>query len=130
MSKKTKNGFTVIEILLATAMFAVIIPALVAGLSNLKVLNNRARDLALVNMLAHNKVELLRSAGYNSVPLGTVDFTSELPSTLASPKSATYTVTINLNGIKNISVDISYKDYQKTKTVNYKSLITEVGVGQ
>jgi len=130
MSKKNTSGFTVIEILMAIAMFAIIVPALTVGLTNLKTLNNRSRDLALVNMLAHNKVELLRSAGYNSVPTGTVDFTSELPSTLASPKSAGYTVTTGLNGIKQITVNISYKDAQQTKTVNYKSIITEVGVGQ
>lgn len=130
MTKHNSSGFTVIEILLAVAMFAVIVPALTVGITNLKAINNRARDLALVNMLAQNKVELLRSAGYNSVTAGTVSFSSELPSTLASPKSASYTVTDSTPGIKEISVSISYKDYQQTKTVNYKSLISEIGVGQ
>lgn len=130
MLKKDSNGFTLIEILVALAMFAIIIPSLTLGVTNLKTINNRARDLALINMLAQNKVELLRSSGYNSLAVGTVDFTSDLPSTLASPKSASYTVTNPETGIKQIDITISYKDYQQTKTVNYKSYISEIGVGQ
>jgi prepilin-type N-terminal cleavage/methylation domain-containing protein len=130
MSDKHEQGFTIVELLLAIAMFAIIVPALIVGITNLTAINNRARDLALVNMLAQNKVEQLRSKGYNSVPLGTVSFTSELPGTLASPKNATYTVTNPSNGIKEIGVTISYKDYRNTKTVQYKTIISEIGVGQ
>lgn len=111
-------------------MFAIIVPALIVGIMNLTAINNRARDLALVNMLAQNKIELLRSAGYNSVPTGTTSFTAELPNSLGSPKNAYYTVTNPSGGIKEVSLTISYKDYNTTKTVEYKSIISEIGVGQ
>lgn len=130
MSNHQEKGFTIVELLLAIAMFGIIVPAIILGITNLTSINNRARDLALVNMLAQNKVEMLRSAGYNSLPASTVNFTSELPVTLASPKDASYTVTNPSPGIKEVSITISYKDYQQTKTVRYKSIISEIGVGQ
>lgn len=133
MSSVTKNnerGFTMVELLLTIAVFAIVMPSIIVGLNNLVVINNRARDLALVNMLAQNKVEQLRSAGYNSVTTGVTDFTSELPPTLASPKNASYTVTNSVAGIKEVFITMSYRDYNQTKTVNYKTIISEIGVGQ
>ena len=130
MSHTKQQGFTIVELLLAIAMFAIVVPALTVGITNLIVLNNRARDLALVNMLAQNKIEQLRSKGYNSVPTGTVSFTSELPATLGSPSNATYTVTNPSGGIKEIALSISYKDSRTTRTLQYKTIVSEIGVGQ
>ena len=72
--------------LVALALFAIIIPALTLGLSTLTQINNRARDLTLISIIAENKIESLRSIGYNSVAVGTSTFTSELPSEIAGPK--------------------------------------------
>lgn len=130
MTAKHEQGFTLIELILTIAVFAIVMPAIAIGINNLTVINNRARDLALVNMLAQNKVESLRSAGYNSIPIGSTDFTPELPPTLASPKNGNYTVTNSTPGIKEVLVTISYRDYSQTKTVNYKTIISEIGVGQ
>jgi prepilin-type N-terminal cleavage/methylation domain-containing protein len=130
MATKHEQGFTLVELLLTIAVFAIVMPAIAVGINNLVVINNRARDLALINMLAQNKVEMLRSAGYNSIATGTTSFTSELPSSLASPKNASYTVTNSSPGIKEIVITIYYKDYSQTKTVNYKTIISEIGVGQ
>lgn len=130
MSHTKQQGFTIIELLLAIAMFAIVVPSLTVGITNLIVINNRSRDLALVNMLAQNKIEQLRSKGYNSVPTGTVSFTSELPATLGNPRSGSYTITNPSGGIKEVNITISYKDYRNTKTLQYRTIISEIGVGQ
>lgn len=130
MIKLKSAGFTIAEILITLALFAVIVPAFTVGITNLTAVNNRARDLSLANMVAQNKVELLRSAGYNSVSLGTTDFSSELPSTLGSPKSASYTVTSPETGVKEVTVSISYKDYRTTRDLQFKTYVSELGVGQ
>lgn len=130
MLKKNESGFTIVELLITIGICGIIIPVLAAALSSLAVLNNRSRDLALVNMLAQNKAELLRSSGFNSIPVGTVDFTTDLPSLLASPKSASYTVTNVDPSIKEVVISISYKDYGNTRNIQYKTLISEIGVGQ
>lgn len=126
----TSQGFTTIELIMALLVLGTLIPLAGAGINLLTVTNNRARDLALANMLAQNKVELLRSAGYNSINLGTTDFSSELPSELGAPKSGNYTVTSPSDGIKEVVVTITYDDYKRSRTLQYKSLVSELGVAQ
>lgn len=128
--KKRESGFTVVELLITIGMCGVIVPALALGLLSLTVYNNRARDLALVNMLAQSKMEVIRSAGYNSLTDGVVNFSSELPNTLTGPKTATYTVSSQAANIKKVSIAITYKDYRVDRTITYESLISELGLGQ
>lgn len=130
MLKLRAAGFTVTELLIAMALFAIVVPLFAVGINNLTVLNNRARDLSLANMVAQNQFEALRSAGFNSIEVGNYDFTANLPSTLAEPKIATYEVTAPETGIKEVLVTITYSDYGSDRTVQYKSLISELGVAQ
>lgn len=125
-----KKGFTTVELLIAIVIMGIIIPAVAIGITNLAVINNRARDLVLANMIAQNKTETLRSIGYNSIPNGTTIFSAELPSTIGNPKSASYSVTTPQTGIKQIDVDISYTEYKTSRTVTYRTYISELGVGQ
>jgi len=125
-----QSGFTVVELVVTIVIMGVIIPAIAMALTNLSVINYRARDLTLTNMAAQSKIESLRSIGYNSVNTGTTSFTNELPSTLGSPKSASYTVTTPQIGIKQVDVSISYTEYKFTKNVAFRTYISELGVGQ
>lgn len=129
-SRHHPAGFSVVELVITITICGIIVPVLAAGLSQLTALNNRARDLSLANMLAQNKAEMLRNVGYNSIPIGTTDFSTDLPAALAQPKTASYTVTQAAPGIKGISISLSYKDYRNTKTIEYKTYISEIGVGQ
>jgi prepilin-type N-terminal cleavage/methylation domain-containing protein len=129
MESKNTRGFTVVEMLLTLAIFAVVVPAVAIGIATLTSLNNRARDLTLISIIAENKIESLRSLGYNSVSTGTATFTSELPAELASPKSASMTVTQN-TGYKTVDVSITYNDNKRARTTTYKSIISETGIGQ
>lgn len=128
--RKNSKGFTIIELLISIGVFGLVIPALAIGINSLVVLNNRARDLSLVNIIAENKAESLRNAGYNSLSPGTTSFTNELPSELAPPKSASYTISNPEAGLVDVVIDISYKDYSQTKSMKYKTTISELGVGQ
>lgn len=128
--KKNQKGFTVIELLIAIAVMGFTIPGLAIALRNLTAINNRTRDLSLSNIIISNKAEQIRSSGFNSLSAGTVDFSNELPSQLASPKSASYTVTNPSAGLAEINLTISYKDYNQTRTLTYKTIVSELGVGQ
>lgn len=130
VAKKTEQGFTIIELLVAIAVIGVLIPTLIGFVNTLNRFNDRARDLALVNSLAENKVEALRSAGYTGLNNGTTSFSSELSTSLGSPKSASYTVSTPNTGIKQVDIVISYNDHGSTQTVNYRTYIGELGVGQ
>lgn len=130
MLRQKQHGFTIIELLVAIAIFGLTIPALAAAINNLVVLNNRSRDMAVANLIAESKAETLRGAGFNSLSPGTVDFTNELPAELASPKSASYTITNPEAGIAEIVINISYDDYNQVKNRQYKTVVSELGVGQ
>lgn len=130
MVKLNDKGFTITELLVTLALFGIVTTLFAVGINNLTVLNNRARDLALANTLAHNRFELIRSAGYNSANLGTYDFTSQLPVTLAEPKSASYTISQPATGVKLVTVNLSYQDYGQTRELTYQSYISELGVAQ
>lgn len=130
MLPKNQRGFTIIELLISIGIFAIIVPALAAGLNNLVVLNNRSRDLAIANLIAESKAEEVRNTGFNGLAVGTTDFSSELPDELANPKSASYTISNSTPGLLEVDISISYKDYSSTRTQSYKTIISELGVGQ
>lgn len=130
MSRKTEKGFTIIELLIAIAVVGILVPTLVGFVTTLNRLNDRARDLTLINSLAENKIESLRSIGYSGIDPGTTSFSGELPITLGNPKSASYVVTSPNTGIRQIDLTISYNDHGSTQTVQYRTYIGELGVGQ
>ncbi len=130
MNKKPQKGFTVAELVVSIVVAGIVIPSVALALNNLAAINHRARDQALANTIAQNKVETLRSIGYNSVSTGTVDFSSELPSSMGSPRSASYTISTPTTGEKQIDISISYTDYGASRSVTYRTYISELGVGQ
>lgn len=130
VGKKTESGFTIIELLIAIAVVGILVPTLIGFVNTLNRLNDRTRDLAIVNSLAENKIESLRSIGYSGVNDGTVSFTGELPDTLGNPKSASYTVTTPNPGIRQVDLTITYDDHGKNQSVKYKTYVGELGVGQ
>jgi prepilin-type N-terminal cleavage/methylation domain-containing protein len=125
-----QNGFTIVELVVTIVIAGVIIPAVAISLTNLSVVNKIARDKALANMVVQNKVETLRSSGYNSLNNGTTSFVSDLPSTIGSPKSASYTVSSPSTGIKQIDISVSFTEYRVTKNLKFRTYISELGVGQ
>jgi prepilin-type N-terminal cleavage/methylation domain-containing protein len=124
------RGFTIAELVITIVLMGIIIPAIALALTNLSVVNYQARDLALANMITQNKVETLRSAGYNSVSIGTVNFTAELPASMGKQRTASYSVSTPQTGIKQVDINISYTEYKSTKNLAFRTYISELGVGQ
>jgi prepilin-type N-terminal cleavage/methylation domain-containing protein len=130
--KKQQSGFTIVELVTAIVVMGIIIPAVSIALTNLAVVNHLARDQSLANFIAQNEVETLRSAGYNNLTAGTTNISSMLPSTIGSPKSASYTITNDTptTGVKRVDISISYTEYRKTRSLSYRTYISELGIGQ
>ncbi len=127
--QKKEGGFTVLEILISIALIGLIIPTVYLAINSLMTINKRSRNISLVNIAAENKIEGLRSAGYNNIPNGATTFTDELPEELSKPKSANFNVSTN-NGKKIIDINISFQDSSQQRTIQYKTIIGETGVGQ
>jgi prepilin-type N-terminal cleavage/methylation domain-containing protein len=128
--KQNQHGFTIIELVVTIVIAGIIIPAVAVALTNLSVVNKVARDKALANMIVQNKVETLRSSGFNSLSDGTTSFVAELPNTIGSPRSASYTVSTPATGIKQIDLSVSFTEYRVTKSLSFRTYISELGVGQ
>ena len=124
------DGFTVVEMLLGIALFAILIPAVILALNSISTLNDSSKDLAISNIIAENKMEELRSIGFNSVPNGTTDITASMPLTLGANRSGSYTVTTPVAGQKQITINLVIQARGLSRTLNYRSVIGELGVGQ
>ena len=130
MLKKIQKGFTVVEMLLGIALFGILIPVIIIGLTSISNLNDISKDIVIANIYAENKIEELRSLGYNSIATGTTSITSTLPATLGKNRSGSYTVSDVTTGQKQVTVTIVVESRGTTKTLNYRSIIGELGVGQ
>jgi prepilin-type N-terminal cleavage/methylation domain-containing protein len=130
VAQKTEQGFTIIELLVTIAVVGIMVPTLAGFVNTLNRFNDRARDLTLVNSLAENKIEGLRSIGYSGISNGTTSFVSELPASIGSPRTATYVVTTPNTGIKQVDLTITFNDHGSTQSVTYRTYIGELGVGQ
>lgn len=129
--KQTKqSGFTLVELVVTITVFAIIVPALASMLGQLDGVNDRARDLSVINALVENKVEGLRSISFTGLLNGTTPFTSELPETIATPRSASYTISTVNSALKQVDVTVVYNDHGQTRTISYRTYIGELGVGQ
>lgn len=130
MKASSSPGFTIIELLVSIAMIGFIVLGVVAMNNSLGNINKRARDTSLAVASMETKFESLRSKGYNAVTIGTTNFTSELPSELSGPKSASYSVDLFQLGIKRITMTVNYTANNQTKTYTQTSFLGELGVGQ
>ena len=127
--KSSALGFTLIETLLALGVFGLVFPALLQSVVLTATLNNSTSDLIYSNIVAENKIETLRSQGYNTLNLGTTNFTSEINDTLGEA-SAIYTISDAGIGLKSIELIVSYTDRGKLVSNSYITLISEIGVAQ
>jgi prepilin-type N-terminal cleavage/methylation domain-containing protein len=130
MQQKTEAGFTIIELLVTIAVVGIMVPTLAGFVSTLNRFNDRARDLVIINSLAENKVESLRSMGFGALNNGTVSFTTELPVTIGSPRSASYTITSPNSSTRQVDLAVTYNDHGSSRTLNYRTYVGEIGVGQ
>lgn len=130
VAPKSQSGFTIIELLIAISVVGILVPTLGGLISTMNGLNDRARDLSLINSLSENKVESLRSQGFSAISDGTYDFSSEMPVTITGAKSASYTVTTPNTGMRRIELTFTYKDQGQSRTYKYYTYVGEVGVGQ
>ena len=129
VGKNNSQGFTIVEMLLGIALFAILIPTLIVALNTISLLNENSKDLAIANIYAENKIEEMRSLGYNSIVAGTTNITAQLPTSLGKNRSGTLTVT-DATSQKSITLSITIESRGRTRTLNYKSIIGELGVGQ
>lgn len=126
---KKEGGFTILEMVIAIGLMGLVIPATYLTVNSIVNINKRSRNITVANIAAENKIESIRSTGYNSISNGQSDFSSEMPKDLPKPYSAILNVSTE-SGKKYIEMTISFQDINKQRTVKYKTIVSETGVGQ
>jgi type II secretory pathway pseudopilin PulG len=124
------SGFTIVELVIGIILIGIFTATVAMLQSNTARLAERGRDVTSLNSFAEDKIEALRSKGYLSISTGTQDISSELPSELNSPKSATLSVSSVPDAIKQVDLSITYNEQGTTRTYSYTTYIGEIGVGQ
>lgn len=127
--RENNRGFTVVEVLVAITVAAIVIGSLSSVVTAYVHVAQRGRYLNLANSYVEAKVETLRNQGYNSLALGTTSLTAELTTQLPPSRSASMTISDQATGIKKVDITISYKD-QGTQSYGYTTYVGELGVGQ
>lgn len=133
MDIRNEKGFTLLEVLITIAVMAIVFIALAGAFNTIHQINARANTLTVATQLAQQQHEKVRNTAYNSIAIGTSDFSSVLTpyKNLGSPKSATMVVTqVNANGLKKIDITILYTDQKNPKTVKVTTLVALNGINK
>ncbi len=128
--KKSETGFTLVELLVSIIVSVIMVGSLSVAVTNHTHLQQRGRDVTVLNSYAENKFEELRSLGYGGLSDGSTSIASELPSEIAAPRSGTVTISTYSTGVKKLVLTVTYNDQGSNRTYSYSSLVSELGVGQ
>ncbi|HET9850163.1 MAG TPA: prepilin-type N-terminal cleavage/methylation domain-containing protein [Candidatus Saccharimonadales bacterium] len=123
-------GFSIVELIIAIAVGGLLVLATNNIINTYLHTGQKSRNLLLANSYVEGKVEALRNQGFNALNVGDSDITSELPSALPNPKSASLDITNPSPGIKQIDITLSFYDQGTTRSYSYTTYIGELGVGQ
>jgi type II secretory pathway pseudopilin PulG len=134
MIKRAGSGFTLIELVVTTAFLGIVVVAISSLFIGLRQINKTADSFTTASQVAQQIMEKYRNTPYSSITVGTTDVTAtELAGypTLLTPRSATVTVTeVDVTGLKQLEVAITYKDRTGIKHVELSTLISYKGINK
>ena len=133
MKFHTQQGFTLIEVVVATAVMATIFIALAGVFNTLHQVNARANTLTIVTQLAQQQLEKIRNTPYTSITVGITDISSIMSpyANIGSPNSASITtIQVDPNGLKSVDITINYTDHKYAKVVKVSTLVALNGVNK
>ncbi|HVE81134.1 MAG TPA: hypothetical protein VNA68_03310 [Candidatus Dormibacteraeota bacterium] len=127
---KNQHGLTLIELIVTASFVAAAAIAVAEIFITVGNLTRQARNISSATATAQEKIEVYRDAGYASIPTGSSDFTSTLPTGLGSPKSGTAVVVEAPPGLKRVDILITYTEGKKAKKVQVTTYITQRGINR
>ena len=131
MTKRSQAGFTLVELIAASAIMGLLVVGIVNLYIATEVAQRKSYHLEIAARAGEREIESLRNSQYsNLVPGTTLDFSSELPTELPAPRTGTVDVSEPEIGLRRVDITISYRDGNDTKTIKQSSLIGILGIGQ
>jgi len=129
----SKQGFTLVEQLVAATVMLVVFVAVTQAFIGIGVVNNRSDAQTEAVELMQQKLELFRNTPFNDLDVGVSDFTTEMApfTTLQNPRSATVTITeVTPSTLKRVDIQLSYTQSGKSRTVGTSTLIGLHGINR
>lgn len=128
---KYNAGFTIIELIVTILVFGFIAAGLAEVFLGVTNVQRNAGYLQSATTAAQTEVESLRNNNYDQLSNGqNINFTSQLPSKLPSPRSGTVVISTPMTGVKRVDVTITYNQDGHTQSVELSSLIGIIGISQ
>jgi len=127
-----ESGFTLIELLVTM----VVVGLMIIGVSNIYTTISATQRanvyLDTATRAGQTEIESLRNVNYTSlVDNSTIDFSSQLPSILPKPRTATVVVSSPATDVKRVDVTITYRiSATQQHTLKLSSLIGVLGIGK
>lgn len=123
-------GFTLVEILMTMFAAGILISGVHIAYVAQTSTSARARDAVIANSYAEGKIEALRSKGFLGLTDGTTNLTSDLPTELKAPRSASVVISSQSASVKRVLLTVTYSDRGTPRTYQYTTYVGELGVGQ
>lgn len=125
------GGYTIVELIATIVAFGFVAIGVVSLFLTIQNIQMRVANLESASRAANRQVEALRNDNYNQLIAGqTIDFSSQIPTTLPAPRSGQAVITEPTPGIKRVDVTVSYTENHKTKKVKLTSDIGIIGISQ
>lgn len=126
--QRHRSGFTVIEVLVVTVVFAIGLLMLTTLFSSLQRAQRDAAYLTIATQSARAEIEKIRTTRFNTVTNGE-SFTSSLPNTLPSGSTGSIAVSVPTNApsSKQIDATVTYPIGTTTKTVTVSAYVDAPG---
>lgn len=129
-TSEKQEGFTIVELVIGMVLIGIVILIITGMLQLLIQMNHRTSNVVNISSLVQNKTESLRSQGFNAIgePGSTHEFNADIPQSIPTPRSASYTISVD--PLKPSEKIVDFKIIVGGKSYYYKTLIGELGVGQ
>ncbi len=123
MTSRSTSGFSLIEVVVALAIVALMIVTTAVLLQRIPVSGREVRDQDLALKIARTEVELLRSGGYDVLPTSG-PFTSTLLASLASSSAAIVVTDYNVK-TKQVVATVSWRGASSVRSLSLTTLFTQ-----
>lgn len=135
---KESKGFATVELIVTIITIGIILGAFVTTFTTIQNINKKSRDIQQSNIVAFEKTQQYENTDFEDIPSSTSigvpeeieDFTDELPSSVANPKTAKVYVNSVSPTLKQVIVDVKYGESSTEQTIQYVDFIQRNGVGR
>lgn len=129
--KRGQQGFTIVELLIATLIIGVVVASISTLFISINTLQRKTSRVDSATRAAQREIEMLRNDNYGALAAGQdIDFTDQLPNSLPADRNGTVTVSEPSPDLKRVDVTITYTDGGKQERIVLSSLIGVIGITQ